>query len=162
GIHSQSAEDVMKIQGEVVLPAAPEKLWDLLLDPQIIAEILPGCKDLKSIGPDQYEAIIEAKVGPISSRYQTRFALQDQKPYESYRLHIEGEGKGGFVRGDAAIRLVPENHQTRLIYEGEGNVGGMMARIGQRLVEAAAKMLIQRGFDALRKKIEERLQSNST
>ncbi|MDQ7054187.1 MAG: carbon monoxide dehydrogenase subunit G [candidate division KSB1 bacterium] len=146
----------------MVLPAAPEKIVGFASDPQIIAEILPGCKDLKSIGPDQYEAIIEAKVGPISSRYQTRFALQDQKPYESYRLHIEGEGKGGFVRGDAAIRLVPENHQTRLIYEGEGNVGGMMARIGQRLVEAAAKMLIQRGFDALRKKIEERLQSNST
>ncbi len=151
----------MKLQGEVLLPAPPERLWEMLLDPTLIAEILPGCRDLKQEGENRYTAVIEARVGPISSQYQTRFSITEAHPYESYRLKIEGDGKGGFVRGEARVTLHREGEGTRLQYEGEGMVGGMMARIGQRLVEAAAKMLIQRGFEDLKRKVEERLSADS-
>lgn len=148
----------MKLEGTVELPGSREQVWDLMMNPEVIAAILPGCRDMTSVGEDRYEAVIEAKIGAIVSRYSTKFQIAEKSPPEFYKLLIEGEGKGGFMRGEAQITLSPAGSGgTTLAYIGEGMVGGKIARIGQRLVETAGKMLIQRGFKALKAEVEKRL-----
>ncbi len=149
----------MKLNGQLILPASPEQLWNLLLDPQVLAEILPDCQELTSSQPDHYEGLIAAKIGPISSQYTARFVITDKNPPHRHRLTIEGEGKGGFLHAEAHVRLEPQNGKTILHYEGEGEVGGAIARIGQRLIEVAAKKLVEKGMKALKKKVEEKLKA---
>ena len=148
----------MKIEGSLSVSAAPEKLWDLLQDPEFLKEVMPGCKELKETGEDEFTGIIEAKVGSISSKYTTKFSIQDKNPPHSYHLHLEGKGKGGFVRADINVVLEPNIGETILKYDGDVAIGGTVARIGQRLVDVAAKMMINKGFQKLKEKVEERLQ----
>jgi hypothetical protein len=147
----------VKLEGSVTLPAESEKVWTLLLDPTFLAEILPGCRELQQSGEDQFTGILEAKVGPIGSAYTTKFSILEKKPPESYRLQLEGSGKGGFVRADTFITLQANGAQTVMNYSGEASIGGTIAKIGQRLVESAAKMIIDKGFKTLREKVAERV-----
>ncbi len=148
----------MKIEGSETLPGTPEQVWDLMLDPDILASAMPGCKELRRVGEDEYEGIIEAKIGPVSSQYTTKFKITDKHPPHSYHLQMEGKGKGGFVSGGAQIRLEQADaNETIMRYEGDAKVGGTIARVGQRLVESAAKMLIKKGFGDLKDKVEARV-----
>ncbi len=85
----------MKIEGEITLPASAESIWEMLQDPEFLASVLPGCKEMTPTGEDQYKGVLESKVGPISSQYITKFSIHDKNPPHGYRLHLEGSGKGG-------------------------------------------------------------------
>jgi len=148
----------MKIEGSLSVAGTPEKLWDLLQDPEFLKEIMPGCKELKQTEEDHFSGIIEAKVGAISSRYTTKFSIYDKNRPNSYRLKVEGNGKGGFVNADTQVVFEANQDGTVIKYDGEVNIGGTIARIGQRLIDAASKMLISKGVNNLKEKIEERLQ----
>ena len=150
----------MKIEGSLTVAGTPEKLWDLLQDPEFLKEIMPGCKELKQTEEDHFTGIIEAKVGAISSRYTTKFSIYDKNRPNSYRLKIEGNGKGGFVNADTQVVLEANQDGTVMKYDGEVNIGGTIARIGQRLIDAASKMLIGKGIKNLTEKLEERLQES--
>ncbi len=150
----------MKIEGSLTVAGTPEKLWDLLQDPEFLKEIMPGCKELKQTQEDHFTGIIEAKVGAISSRYTTKFSIYDKNRPNSYRLKIEGNGKGGFVNADTQVVLEANQDGTVMKYDGEVNIGGTIARIGQRLIDAASKMLIGKGIKNLTEKLEERLQES--
>ncbi|MCZ6820692.1 MAG: carbon monoxide dehydrogenase subunit G [Calditrichaeota bacterium] len=146
----------MKIEGSFEVSVTSKVLWDLLQDPEFLKEVMPGCKEIKQTGEDEFVGIIEAKVGAIASQYTTKFSIHDKNPPHSYRMHLEGEGKGGFVRADVNVSLEPSEAGTLLKYAGNVAIGGTIARIGQRLLDAAAKMLLNQGFKALKKKVEER------
>ncbi|TDI94615.1 MAG: hypothetical protein E2O76_00490 [Caldithrix sp.] len=150
----------MKIEGSITVAGPPEKLWDLLQDPEFLKEIMPGCKELKQTEEDHFTGIIEAKIGAISSRYTTKFSIYDKNPPHSYRLKVEGNGKGGFVNADTHIVLAATQDGTEMKYDGEVNIGGTIARIGQRLIDAASKMLIGKGVKNLKEKLEERLRES--
>lgn len=150
----------MKIEGSITVAGPPEKLWELLQDPEFLKEIMPGCKELKQTEEDHFTGIIEAKIGAISSRYTTKFSIYDKNPPHSYRLKVEGNGKGGFVNADTHIVLAATQDGTEMKYDGEVNIGGTIARIGQRLIDAASKMLIGKGVKNLKEKLEERLRES--
>ncbi len=150
----------MKIEGSLTVAGTPEKLWDLLQDPEFLKEIMPGCKELKQTEEDHFTGIIEAKVGAISSRYTTKFSIYGKNRPHSYRLKVEGNGKGGFVNADTHIVLEANQDGTEMKYDGEVNIGGTIARIGQRLIDAASKMLIGKGVKNLKEKLEERLRES--
>ncbi len=147
----------MKIAGNLEVSIPPDQLWDLLNDPEFLKEVMPGCKEMKQISESEFEGSIGAKVGAIASQYSTRFSILEKVQPKSYTLKIDGNGKGGFVRGKTFVELVPNEIGTLLKYDGEIAIGGTIARIGQRLVEAAAKMLLNQGIKALKNKIEERV-----
>lgn len=149
----------MKLEGEQTLSGSPERVWDILLDPDTISSILPGCKEFEQTGEDQYRGVIEAKVGPISSTYRTQFKVRDKDYPRGYRLEVEGQGTGGFVNGGARITLEGQDGQTLMRYSGDANVGGRIARVGQRLVDTVAKMMVRQGFKDLGNKVEERLRA---
>lgn len=147
----------MNLKGEEQLPGTPEQIWDFLQDPEVLVSIMPGCEKLELVAEDQYEGIIKAKLGPISSQYKATFKLEDKNPPESYRLILDGNGPAGFVNANTRIELEAHEEGTLLKYEGTANVGGKVASIGQRLVETGAKFMIGQGFKALKKEVTDRV-----
>ena len=147
----------MDLKGEQQLSGTPDQIWELLLDPETLAAIMPGCESLELIEEDHYKGEIKAKIGPVSSQYNSNFRISDKNPPESYSLHIEGQGPGGFVNGDVAILLTANEDGTLMTYEGTATVGGKIASIGQRLVEAGARLIIKQGFKALKKEVEDKI-----
>ncbi len=147
----------MDLKGEQQLSGTPEQIYNLLQDPEMLASIMPGCDELVLVGDDEYEGTIKAKLGPVSSQYKAKFQITDQDPPNGYSLHIDGQGPGGFVRGETRIDLEANDEGTLLKYTGNASVGGKIASIGQRLVESGAKIIIKQGFKALKKEVDNRV-----
>lgn len=152
----------MKISGSMVLSATRQELWELLQTPEFLKEVMPGCRDLTQTKPDHYTGLFEARIGAVSSKYTTAFSLHDKKPRHSYRLVIKSKGKAGSIDAETHISLEEADapNRTELQYEGEVAIGGPVALIGRRTVEAAAKTMIDRGFDTLKHKIEAHLRQS--
>jgi carbon monoxide dehydrogenase subunit G len=145
------------LNGEQQLSGSPEQIWELLLNPDVLASIMPGCDSLERIEVDRYKGSIKAKIGPVSSQYNAEFQIQDKEPPHRYRLLIDGQGPGGFMKGDTVIELKPNEEGTVLAYSGTASVGGKIASIGQRLVETGAKLIIKQGFKALKKEVDRKI-----
>ncbi|HEV8384977.1 MAG TPA: carbon monoxide dehydrogenase subunit G [Candidatus Acidoferrales bacterium] len=138
----------MKVQGTVLLPGSREQVWELLTDPAKLAKLLPGCEKLEADGPDRYKVAIKFALAAISGKYSGSVELSEKKPPESLRMVLEGRGTPGFMRGEGRIHLADKKGQTELRYEGEAQVGGMIAAVGQRMIDVAARRIIQQFFDA--------------
>ena len=139
----------MKIQGEQRLTAARQKVWDALLDPEVLAATLPGCEALEPIGPDEYKMKMKLAMASVQGLFDGSVKLTDQKPPESYSLAVKGSGKIGFVNGAGRFDLAEEGEATLVRYSGDVKVGGMIAAVGQRLMDMTAKMMIGRFFASL-------------
>lgn len=143
----------MKIEGSYEIKAARERVWDMLNDVEVLRDCIPGCKSLTPAGADAYEAELSVGIGMIRGAYSGRVRISDLKKPASYRLEVEGEGPGGFIKGDAAIKLAEAGPGvTTVTVDGEGEVGGMLARVGQRLIGQASKSLMKQFFDCAGKK----------
>lgn len=130
----------MEMKGEQLVPAPRERTWAALNDPEVLKACVPGCESIEPTGADEYQVLMVARVGPVSAKFKGRLALSDIRPPESYAIAFEGQGgAAGFAKGGAKVRLVDEGGATRLTYEVTANVGGKLAQIGSRLVDAAAK-----------------------
>jgi uncharacterized protein len=139
----------MKVAGGYTLSAPPERAYELLQDPAILAKCIPGCEGLDRIGEDDYAMRMKIGIASVSGRFEGKVRIADQKPPASFRLIVEGAGKIGFMNGDGTIALSAANGGSNVQFEGEVQVGGTIANVGQRLVEATAKMIIKRFFDKL-------------
>ncbi len=138
----------MKLEGTVLLPGAREEVWQFLTDPQRLAKALPGAENLEPDGPDHYKVSVKFGIAAITGRYAGAVALSDKKQPESLRMHLEGKGAPGFMRGDGRIELRQKGQQTEVHYYGEALVGGLIASVGQRMIEGAAKRIVQQFFEA--------------
>ncbi|MCL4524413.1 MAG: carbon monoxide dehydrogenase subunit G [Acidobacteria bacterium] len=138
----------MKVQGNVVLPAGREQVWDLLTNPAKLAKLLPGCEKLEPDGPDRYKVAIKFALAAFSGKYSGSVELSEKLPPESLRMVLEGKGMPGFMRGEGRIQLADKKGKTELRYEGEAQVGGMIAAVGQRMIDVAARRIIQQFFDS--------------
>lgn len=143
----------MDLSGSYTFPAPATIIWDLLTDPQVIASCLPGCDRLEPIGEDRYRADLTLAVASVSGKYSGTVAMLDKQPPRSFRLLVEGTGKPGFVMGEARVELSESNQSTVVNVKGHGQVGGLMARVGQRLLGAVSKMMMDRFFNCLSEKV---------
>ena len=141
----------MDIKGSYNFHAPASRVWKVLLDPDILASCIPGCEKLDSLGDDRYEATMSVGVGSIKGRYQTRITVSDQEPIVSYKLIVEGNGAPGFIRGEAVITLEEEGEVTLVKVDGEAQVGGTIARVGQRLLGGVNRMMMDKFFTCLQK-----------
>jgi uncharacterized protein len=142
----------VEISGSYNFESTPERVWTLMMDPVVIASCIPGCEALEPDGPDRYRAKITIGLAAITGTYEGTVIIADRSPYSSYRLDVEGQGKPGFVKGTAAIALRPEGNGTRVDVTGTVQTGGAIARLGQRLIAAAAKMMQDRFFACMQGK----------
>lgn len=130
----------MEMKGEQLIQASQEATWDALNDPQVLKACVPGCDSIEPTGPNEYQVLMVARVGPVSAKFKGKLALSDVVPPRSYSISFEGQGgAAGFAKGGAQVRLAPEGASTKLSYDVKANVGGKLAQIGSRLVDAAAK-----------------------
>jgi carbon monoxide dehydrogenase subunit G len=140
----------VKIEGSYTFNAPREKVWQVLLDPKIMAQCMPGCESLTEVGPDQYEATLKVGVASVKGSYKGKVSIKDKEEPSHYVLSGEGSGGPGFMRGDVAIDLEENRGQTVLKYSTDAKVGGLIASIGQRMLNGVAKMMLEQFF----KKVE--------
>ena len=145
----------MDLSASYTFSAPPGAVWNLLNDPATIAACLPGCERLEPIGEDRFRAVLTLSVAAISGQYSGTVSLLDKVPPHSYRLVVEGTGKAGFVNGEAAVELAADGDSTIVTVKGQGQVGGLIARVGQRLLGTVSNMMLDRFFACLQEKARE-------
>ncbi len=146
----------MKIKGETKFDAPPQEVWDVLLDPEVIAQCMPGCRGLVEEGPGRYKATLKLGLGPVSGNYDGSFHLYDQVAPTSYAMTFEGKGRPGFVKGTSKTELRADGEGTIVAYECDVEIGGLIASVGQRVLTGASSFLVNQMFSSLKKQVAQR------
>ena len=136
----------MKIEGSADIPAARDKVWAAFLDPAILAQALPGCEKLEAIGPNEYKATMKVGVAAIKGTFEGKVKLSDLEPPNRYRMAVEGSGGPGFVRGEAGMQMSDVDGGTKVSYDADVQVGGLIASVGQRMLGGVTKMMLDQFF----------------
>jgi uncharacterized protein len=144
----------MTLDGSHHFKAPRDRVWALFNDPGVLARATPGCERLNPIGPDEFEATLSVGVAAVKGTYQGRLAITDKRPPEGYILHVEGTGRPGFVKGEGRLSLTEQDGGTLATINAEAQVGGLIAAVGQRLVGAAARLLMSQFFSALEAELD--------
>jgi carbon monoxide dehydrogenase subunit G len=144
----------MEMKGEQLVPASQQDVWDALNDPQMLKECIPGCEALERVADNEYMVLMVSRVGPVSAKFKGKLTLADVNPPRSYSLAFEGQGgAAGFAKGGAQVQLSSQDGATKLSYEAKANVGGKLAQIGSRLIDAAAKKVADDFFRRFNEKV---------
>ncbi|WP_250475902.1 molybdopterin cofactor-binding domain-containing protein [Caballeronia sp. GAFFF1] len=136
-------------QGTVDLPATPEAVFAVLLDPKALANVIPGCHALEETAPNQYRADVTVGVGMIKARFEARIGLSEIDAPRRLRLAGAGISPLGSARGNGLVELTPHGGGTRLAYDYEAQVSGKVAAVGGRMLEGAAKVVLRQLFESL-------------
>jgi carbon monoxide dehydrogenase subunit G len=146
----------MKLTISSTVAAPRERVFDALTDPAILQRAIPGCESLTETAPDSYDAVLKVGVAGLKGTYRGHAAIRDRNRPDSLTLGLEGKGGPGFVRGTAAIALTPDESpdRTRVTADADVQVGGLIAAVGSRLVEAAAKKMADDFFAQLSRQLQ--------
>ncbi len=139
----------MKISGSHTLPVPPERAYEILQDPAELARAIPGCESLEKIGPDEYRMKMKLAVAALTGQFEGKVRITDQTPPSSFRLIVEASGRVGFVKGEGLLKLSPQGGDSEVSYDGDAQVGGTLAAVGQRLIDGTSKMMIKKFFEKL-------------
>ena len=137
----------MKISGSYVLPLPPGQAYQKLQDPKVLADAMPGCEGLEKIGEDEYKMKMKMAMASLSGAFDGKVRITEQSPPNSFKLAVEGTGKIGFMKRQGVLTFKAKAQGTEVFYDGDVQVGGTIAAVGQRLIDATAKMMIKRFFD---------------
>ena len=146
----------MKLEGRHEFRVPRERLWAALVDPSLLARVLPGCEPLEPTGENAWKAAMTVAIGPVKGRFTGNLGLSELDPPESYRMKLDGSGPSGFLRGEGRVALEPTAAGTALIYALDAQVGGRIASVGQRLVESSAKAIAKQGLEGLERELAAR------
>ena len=144
----------MKIEGSADIPAPREKVWAAFLDPDVLAQALPGCEKLEAIGPNEYKATMKIGVAAIKGTFEGKVKLSDLEPPNRYRMAVEGSGGPGFVRGEAGMQMSDVDGGTKVSYDADVQVGGLIASVGQRMLGGVTKMMLDQFFTRMTELLE--------
>ena len=144
----------MKFSSTYTLPAPREKVFALITDPAVLQKCIEGCEKMVRTSEDNYDVHLKLGIAGIKGTYVGKVQLKDKKIPESYTLLIEGKGGPGFVKGTGHIQLADKDAETELHCDGESQVGGMIAAIGSRLVEAVGKKMMDSFFKKFAAELE--------
>jgi carbon monoxide dehydrogenase subunit G len=148
----------VKIDGECLFKGPREKVWEIIRDPEVLATTLPGTKSLDKIGENEYQGEMNVRVGPVAGLFSGHLVVSNEVPPESFTLSVDGRGSPGFINGSGNVVLSDQGDGTTLMkYEGEVQIGGKLAGVGQRLLDSASKSTIRQGLEALDAALQARL-----
>ena len=148
----------MRLEGEYLFDGPREEVWSIVRDPEVLATALPGTQSLEIVGENEYAGKMNVRIGPVSGVFAGKIVVSDEVPPESCTLAVDGRGAPGFGKGTGHVRLFEqEDGRTLMQYEGEMQVGGRIAGVGQRLIDTASKSMIQQGLDSLNNSLKARL-----
>ncbi len=149
----------LDIGGSEVIPAPVEALWVALNDPVVLTRCVPGCKSMTETAPDAYKVDMQLRVAAVGGSFEGEIALSDKDAPKSCNIKVSGAGTLGHGNGSARFELTPEGpNATKLTYQGVGEIGGLVAGVGQRILGSVSKHLIGKFFTSLRKEFEAQAQ----
>jgi carbon monoxide dehydrogenase subunit G len=148
----------MIVEGNYLLPGTPDAIWDLLMDPAVLAKAMPGTRTLERVAPDRYEGVMRVGIGPITAaEFDLGIVISDMQRPQRYAMQIDSKGRFGFTRGLARVELVAEANGTVMRYSADLQIGGKIAALGQRLLESVSKLMLRQGLEALNQELQTRL-----
>ncbi len=137
----------MEMHGERRIPASRQRVWERLNDPETLKECIPGCQSIEKLSDTEFAAKVKAKVGPVSANFAGKVTLSDLDPPTGYTISGEGQGGvAGFAKGGAKVTLDEDGGETVLRYGVQAQVGGKLAQIGSRLIDATARKMADQFF----------------
>lgn len=139
----------MQLSGEYLFEASRDMVWEALQDPDVLGAIMPGGEGFEQVSENEYTGTLNVKIGPVQGRFEGAITLSDKVPPERYTITVDGRGAPGFVKASGAIELTEEGSRTRLTYALDAQVGGRIATVGQRLVEASARSIANQSLESL-------------
>ena len=139
----------MKLEGSHQLEASRERVYQSLVNPEVLQRCIPGCERLERTGENAFAATIRAGVGSIKGVFEGKVRLEDLREPEHFRMVVEGKGSPGFLKGSGDLDLVQEDNFTKVNYSGDVQVGGTIASVGQRMIQGTAKMMAAQFFTCL-------------
>src|SRR5688572_8163460 len=131
----------MKFTGENVLAAPVEQAWDALLDPAVLVRTIPGCERLEATGENAYAMTVTAGVASIKGTYAGSCELRDLVEHESLVMKLDGAGAPGTIGATVQVRFTPEGSATRISYDADAVVGGMIGGVGQRMLTSVSRRM---------------------
>jgi len=137
------------------MAASRERVFQTLTDPAVLQRAIPGCERLEKTGDNSYSATLTAGVGSIKGSFTGEVRLEEVTPPGRYRLRVEGKGQPGFIKASGEVNLKPQDSGTRVEYTGEAQVGGLIAAVGQRMLQATGSMMAKKFFSAIEAEIIE-------
>ena len=147
----------MKLENRYSFQGARQQVWDLLTDPKALQQCTPGCKELEEVGTDEFKASMQIGVGPVTGTYQGKIRMAEKEAPRCYKLFIEGSGSAGFVRGEGMLTLEEDGgDKTNVHVKGDAQVGGLVAGVGQRLLEGVAKQFMGQFFKCMQNQLASR------
>jgi uncharacterized protein len=139
----------MKLEGTQQLHATRERVFQLLTDPEVLKRCIPGCERLEQSGDNTFSATLKAGVGSIKGLFNGTVKLEDLRSPEHFRMLVDGKGTPGFLKGTGDLDLSQQGETTVVSYKGDIQLGGTIASVGQRMIQATAKMMASQFFTAL-------------
>ncbi len=153
----------MKLEGEHVFKGPREAVWEMFYDPEVLASALPGTQKLNMVSENEYEGAMNVRIGPVSGSFTGKLVISDVVEPESCTLTVDGRGTPGFAKGVGRVQFVDQGDGSTLLkYEGDMNIGGALASVGQRMIDSVAKSMIRQAFETLDKALEARLAAKSS
>jgi carbon monoxide dehydrogenase subunit G len=144
----------LKIDGSFTFAAPRDRVYTMLRDPGLLKECIPGCQSLDLQADGRYLMKIQAGIAAVRGTFSGHVQITDEVQSESYKLVVDGAGGPGFVKGEAAVSLADVGEGTQISVSGDGQVGGMIAGVGQRVLLPAARMMMNQFFGCMQGKIE--------
>ena len=153
----------MKIEGEYMFEGTREQVWEVVRDPEVLATALPGTQSLEQVSENEYQGEMHVRIGPVAGLFSGLLVISDEVPPESLTMTVEGKGKPGFVKGTGSVQLISqEANKTLMQYQGDMQIGGRLASVGQRMMESVSKSLLKQGLDSLNQALLARQTSQTT
>jgi carbon monoxide dehydrogenase subunit G len=149
----------VKVEGTYTFRGPRTVVWELLQDPDVLAQAMPGAQRLVRTAEDRYEGVMKVGIGPVTAaEFSLAVTLGDKVPPERFTMSIDSKGSLGFTRGTAHVELTDApDGGTMMRYRSDLQIGGRIAAVGQRMVDTAARMMTQKGLEALQRALETRL-----
>lgn len=145
----------MKLEGSYKLSASRSSVWAKMLDHTVLAASLPGCEKLEPQPDGSYKTEIKVGIGAVKGTYHGRVEIHDIAGQERFRMKVEGQGTGGFLKGEGTLDFIDADGGGTLInYSGDVQVGGIIASVGQRMIQAAARQIISQFFQEFTKRVQ--------
>ena len=144
----------MKIEGAHQLHASRARAYKLLTDPEVLKRCIPGCERLEETAENTFATTMKAGVGSIKGVFNGTVRLENLRPPEHFRMIVEGKGTPGFLKGTGDLDLEEQDDLTTVRYSGDVQLGGTIASVGQRMIQATAKMMASQFFTALEAEAE--------